>query len=183
MKLHKNKQNNMIAGVVTACLLLIAVMVTVNVTSNRGEIPVEDGHQTTATGTAESSTVATSDSTDSEAVTTQPPVTQSQSPQTRQSGNSNTEPSVIEITLAPVEVPNRRIREIIEQNDVQVAPPATQVRTSPPPSEQRSPTATTYIDGQKYTWDPVIGWIRSSGDGQVIIMDVEDDGRRYDGGW
>jgi hypothetical protein len=172
----------MIAGIVTACALLIAVMVIVNITGNQDELPIEGDSQTAVTDTAESGTIANTDSAKTEGVTTQPPVTQSQSAQTRQAGNSDTEPPVIEVTLAPVEVPNERVREIIEQNDVQIAPPA-RAQTSPPPSEQRSPTATTFIDGQKYTWDPVIGWIRSSGDGRVIIMDVESNGESYEGGW
>jgi flagellar basal body-associated protein FliL len=174
MKLHKNK-HSMIAGIVAVCVLLIAVMVIVNVTSNQGELPIEGVQNTGDTVTAPGS--VTQGSVNQSNVTNQP-----QAAQTRQTGNSNTEPVVIEVTLALVEVPNERVREIIEQNDVQIAPPA-RTQTSPPPSEQRSPTATTVIDGQKHVWDPIFGWIPDYGEGTVIIMDVEDDGRRYEGGW
>jgi hypothetical protein len=183
MKLQKNKQNNMIAGIVAVCVLFIAVMVIVNITGGQDELPIDGDSQTTATGTAESGTIENTDSAKTEGVTTQPPVTQSQSAQTRQAGNTDTEPPVIEVTLAPVEIPNERVREIIEQNDVQVAPPAVRVQTTPAPSEQRRPNSVTVMDGQKYVWHPDFGWVPDYGEGTVIIMDVEDDGRRYEGGW
>jgi hypothetical protein len=74
-------------------------------------------------------------------------------------GNSDTEPPVIDVTLAPVEVPDERVREILEENDVQVATNPPTVRTSPPQREQRPNNAVTNIDGQKHVWDPVLGWI------------------------
>jgi len=175
MKLLKNKK---IVGVVVSCVVLIAVMLMISVTSDKGvELPIAD---TQSTETAKLETIAnrravTRNTADSE---TEPPATQSRNGET-----ANTEPPVVEITLAPVEVPDERVAAILEENDVQVVPPAEPMQTKPPRSEQRSPDTTTYINGQKYTWDPIICWIRSSGDGQMIIMDVEDDGRRYEGGW
>jgi hypothetical protein len=158
-------------------------MVIVNITDSQGELPIEGDSQTTATVTADSGTTANIDSADSEIATTQPPVNQPQSAQTRQAGNTDTEPPVIEVTLAPVEVPNERVREIIEQNDVQVVPPAVRVQTTPAPSEQRRPNSVTVIDGQKYVWHPDFGWVPDYGEGTVIIMDVESDGESYEGGW
>jgi hypothetical protein len=35
----------------------------------------------------------------------------------------------------------------------------------------------------KYVWHPDFGWVKSSGSGYVIIMEVESDGRMYEGGW
>jgi|GEM_PF-3672998 len=96
-------------------------------------------------------------------------------------GNADTEPAVIEITLAPVEIPSEDFIAIIEEYgiDIVVTEPVTQTA----PAEQRQPNETTYINGRKHTWNPVLGWVKSSGDSGVIVMDVESDGEMYEGGW
>jgi hypothetical protein len=173
----KSRKNKMIAGIVSGCVALIAVIAIVNLMpDNREDAPIgETQPQTTA---APANTVSEPTTTRRNVTTlgTMPSTTAPESPDVL--GN---EPGV-EITLAPVEVPNTRVSSILEERDVQVTPPrATQ--TSPPQEEQRSPSATTYIDGRLHTWNPVLGWVSSTGDSGVIIMDVESDGEMYEGGW
>jgi hypothetical protein len=116
--------------------------------------------------TAESTTISTAETTTAKSFVT---TTSSQI------APPQTEPPTIEaiITMA----------EIITTISVQAEPVTPRTRTTSAPIEQLTPDSTTYIDGQKYAWDPVIGWIMSSGDGTVIIMNVESDGRMYEGGW
>jgi len=174
LELLNSKKNKAIIGIVSTCVVLIAVMVIINLGDNQADSLIEETQPPAETAKLEP-------------IATRKPVNRNSATATQKTksseGNSDTEPPVVDVTLAPVEIPDERAREIIEENNVQVATNPPVARTSPPKKEQRPNNAVTYIDGQKYVWDPVIGWIRSSGDGRVDIMDVESDGERYDGGW
>jgi hypothetical protein len=105
-------------------------------------------------------------------------------PQTPASPATTTTPpatttAVIEVTLAPVEIPNDEVMDILEEFDVQVVerPPATQ--TTPRTEEQRPPGTTKVVDGKKYVWHPVLGWGEDNGSGTVTVMDVESGGYSY----
>jgi cytoskeletal protein RodZ len=192
MKLE-NKRNKTITGIVSVCAVLIAAMMIVNII--RAPVPDEQPiKETTATVTTAEKTESTateittleSPTTTSVTSTSTPKSPETQPPETLTTSafRATTPSATTVITLAPVEVPNESISAILEQHDVQIVPSMSH-QTSPAPSEQLIPDSTTYIDGQKYAWDPVIGWIRSSGDGCMIIMDVVDYGDRelYEGGW
>jgi hypothetical protein len=194
-KFMKNSRNKIIAGVVSACVVLIAVMVILNGNQENTIAPIglpneeATAAQTTTTIPATAESRAATKSPD-----TQPPVTRSQTQETQiqVTRTPDTEPPVNEITLAPVEIPSERVAEILEQNDVQYVPSTNAVQTAPPPG---MPEGAQGIDGngryykiengQRYVWNNALGWVRSSGDSHVIIMDVEDFGDRpqYEGGW
>jgi len=185
MKL-KNNNKKLFIGTASVIIAVIAVIAIIIIATDRQEPIIADELQINDTpaviedsvpqDAVPDTTTPTPASTPTPPTTTAPPPVTTAPPETP----TNTEDRM----LAPVEIPSEEILEILEEHDIQVvAPPPQPTQTAPPASEQRSPDSTTYIDGQLHVWDPILGWIRSSGDGQVTIMDVEDDGRRYDGGW
>jgi len=89
-----------------------------------------------------------------------------------------------DITLAPVDIPDREVIEILEENDVEITTTAPKPQTTPAtePSGPK-PGDTKTENGQKYIWHPDFGWVKDSQDGDTIIMNVEGDGEKYEGGW
>ena len=176
MKLLKTKKSKVITLGVSAFVLLFTLAFIVSITGNRGEIGILEVYVPETEAVLERIETR-------EPIVTRQRVSNINPSTTSSKDNSNTEPPVIEITLAPVEVPNESVREIIEENNVQVVPETAAKQTLPPRTEQRPSNATKIIDGQKNVWDPVLGWIPDYGEGTVIIMDVESDGEMYEGGW
>jgi hypothetical protein len=174
----KTKNNKIIVLSISAIVLIFAL--TAIIISNQADKENTLAQDVKTAETAEpvseipeAPELTLSDSTDKSPASTTPRTAPN-------SPKSEPEPVEAEVTLAPVDVPDESVMGILEEYNIEVVPD-TKPQTTPAPEEQRPPDATTYIDGEKYVWDPVIGWIHSSGDGAVIIMDVEDDGRRYEG--
>lgn len=176
----KSKKNKVITGTVSGVVAIIAIIAIATFAPNNPVDMTEpsDTSGTTATTAPEAdelaATTAARRSVATYSIATAAPATATEPPE---------EADYVDETLAPVYVPDERVRAEVENRDAQVAPPSTTPQTAPPESEQHVPDATTYIDGQLHVWNPVLGWVRSSGDGEVIIMDVESDGEMYEGGW
>jgi len=93
-----------------------------------------------------------------------------------------TETTAEDITLAPVDVPEQDVLEILEENDIEITTTAPKPQTTPATEpDGPKPGDTKIIDGKKHIWHPDFGWVDASREGTVIVMDVEDDGRRYEG--
>lgn len=181
----KTKKNKLITLSAASFILLFTLAFLVSVTtkdSEHAENPQETDNLigfSETTSAEEIGAIPTSETTrrpsaNSVPRTTAPPLeTMAENP-----------PEEVEIMLAPVFVPDNEVRVILEERNVEVAPviPPTP-QTQPAPEEQHATNEVTYIDGQKYVWNNVLGWVKDSGDGYVIIMDVESNGEMYDGGW
>ena len=180
MKLLELLKSKKIVGVVAACVVLIAAMLVINFGGNQADSPIADTQpvETEKLETIATRKVTTRNSRNSQISKTEPPATQESGAETQ-----SADLPVVDVTLAPVEVPDESVVAMLEENDVQVVPSTEAVQTTPPKAEQRKPDTTTFIDGQKHVWHPDFGWCPDYGEGQVIVMDVEDDGRRYEGGW
>ena len=168
LKTNKSKVNTL--SVATFVLLITLVFITSVTTSPALDSTHEEVTVITTTATDEPTPMT---------VRNRPTFTTSQAVE---NPSDVTEPAVIEITLAPVEIPSGRVAEILEANDVQYVPSTGRAQSAPPKDKQQSDTISV-IDGQKHVWHPDFGWVPDYGEGTVIVMDVEDDGRRYAGGW
>lgn len=181
LKIKKNKQNNLIAlGVSCVALVLLGALIASNIGGNDEitgvppEIDVVEIQADADEIDTEPRPATTRRPSVNKAAQTAPPLeTMAENP-----------PEFVEAPLAPVFVPDEEVRAILEERNVEVAPvnPPTP-QAQPAPEEQQSPNEVTYIDGQKYVWNNVLGWIKDSEDGYVIIMDVESNGESYEGGW
>jgi len=187
-KKSKNNKNKIIMLSISAVMLGVALAFITSFTGNRDDV-INTARETvtdTVTQSTESPKVTElNDIQPAEIATAVRQRTLTNSPRTVPKTNEadSEPPAVVELELAPVEVTNVIIAEILEENNVQIVPATEMTQTAPPPSEQHTPNSTTYINGQKHTWNPILGWVKSSGDGQVIVMDVESDGEMYEGGW
>ncbi|MCL1831325.1 MAG: hypothetical protein FWG45_00265 [Oscillospiraceae bacterium] len=178
-----------IAGIVSGAIVLIAVVTIANLVPENQANPIAENEpqieqieQTEVTTTLESEPSETPATTRRSVTTRNVPSTAA----TAADSNSDDELPVVEVTLAPVEVPDKRVAEILEERDVQVAEKPAAARTTPPPTKQETPDGVQYGDivrnenGQRYVWDPIIGiWILENGAGTVTIMDVQSDGHKF----
>ncbi|MDR1754363.1 MAG: hypothetical protein LBR74_05585, partial [Eubacterium sp.] len=68
-------------------------------------------------------------------------------------------------TLAPVHTLSESQRAVMEEKNIDVKETTATAQTTPPPEAQMKPDETTRIDGVKYVWHPIFGWVRDSEDG------------------
>ncbi|MCL1831738.1 MAG: hypothetical protein FWG45_02355 [Oscillospiraceae bacterium] len=184
----ETRKSKTIAGIVSGAVVLIAVVAIANLAPDNQTTPISANESATVepAGTA----VPEAEPGETPAATRRS-VTTRNAPSTAETvaaGSPENELPVVEVTLAPVEVPDERVSEILEERDVQVAenPPAAQTT---PPQTDGMPEGAQGIDsngwyyrienGQKYVWHPVLGWGEDNGSGEVTIMDVESDGHRF----
>jgi len=170
----KSKKIKITALSVSAVVLVFAIVLITSITKNHDEI-IYDVPETTRFAE-----LTVTESPKPNVIRRHPSITTSQTTSTE--NDSETEPPAIEVTLAPVEIPDERVFVILEEHDVQVVDNPPIVQEVPAPEEQQPPDSVTYIDGQIYVWHPIFGWC-PGGDGTVIIMDVESNGEMYEGGW
>jgi hypothetical protein len=141
MRVTSPYKNNMITGIVMACVLVIAVMMIVNITGNRAVSLIGDENKTDVTATAETTATVTieavtRDSTSAANSMPESPRTQAEVSQSNANVNIDTKPPVIEVTLAPVEVPDEKVIAILEEHDVQ--PTGVQGKNNAPASQSKS---------------------------------------------
>jgi len=176
LKTTKNKIIVLAAVFLTALIVGIAAHV-----SRKGDVidalpdeQLTDGY--TVTEPPETDAVTTT------AATTAKPKAESKNETTETA--ETTETTAEDITLAPVDVPDREVIDILEENDIEITT-TTPIPQTTPTTEPNGPKPgdTKTENGQKYVWHPDFGWVKDSQDGDTVIMNVEGDGEKYEGGW
>ncbi|MCL2076838.1 MAG: hypothetical protein FWH08_00325 [Oscillospiraceae bacterium] len=180
--MKKSKQNAVIAlsAAVTVALaigLVIFINASFGVSGDSGEPEANEiSENLRFTTTEPPTTTAPPPITTTPPETTTPPATTTTAATT--TPPPATEKDVVE-TLAPVSTLSQERREVMEENNIDVRQTEATQQTTPPPEAQREPMETTYIDGVKYVWHPIFGWVES-GEGSTEIYDTPPSGEYYD---
>lgn len=195
MKFFNNNKNKVLAGTIAAlAIVAISVALIKNIPNNQAVLAANDDKytaestlpETTTTPAATKATTTTAKTTPPEETTTAPQSSEIKPPETRP---AETTVKTVEVTLAPVEVPDEEVLTILEENNIQIVDnPPMPAQTTPPPTSGMPEGAQGvdengwYFkreDGIKYVWHPVLGWGKDSEDGNTIIMEVESDGYSF----
>jgi len=170
--------------IVLAAVFLTALIVGIVARISRSDgQSIIDNEQLTITESTETTASETTATTTTAATTAKPKAeSKNETAETTEPAETTAE----DITLAPVDIPEQEVIDILEENDIEITTTTPKPQTTPATEPNGpKPGDTKTENGQKYVWHPDFGWCPDYGEGTVVVMDVEDKGDRepYEGGW